>query len=60
MMWESHEEFKPFLDEAWQAGGKATSMVELKEKLGRVSGSLDGWMGENDLWACPKGDTHAQ
>jgi hypothetical protein len=43
LMWESHEQFKPHLDEVWQAKGKAGSMTQLQAKLARVSGSLGEW-----------------
>jgi hypothetical protein len=42
-MWESHEQFKPHLGEVWQGEGKAMSMQMLKDKLTRVSGSLETW-----------------
>jgi hypothetical protein len=43
LMWEKHDDFKPFLEESWQAEGKATTMGQLREKLTHVSGSLDRW-----------------
>jgi exonuclease III len=43
MMWEKHNQFKPHLDDAWKAEGKAMSMHQLQAKLTRVSGSLDRW-----------------
>jgi hypothetical protein len=43
VMWEHHEQFKPFLDDVWQAEGKATTMDQLQRKHARVSGSLDTW-----------------
>ena len=33
IMWESHDQFKPHLDEVWQEGGRASSMHQLQEKL---------------------------
>jgi hypothetical protein len=41
VMWEGHENFKPFLEGAWAAEGKASSMGQLQEKLAKVSDSLD-------------------
>jgi hypothetical protein len=41
IMWESHEELKPHLIDVWQEEGKATSMSQLKDKLTKVSGSLE-------------------
>jgi hypothetical protein len=43
VMWERHDDFRPFLDEAWRADGKATTMTQLKDKLERVSSSLGSW-----------------
>jgi hypothetical protein len=43
LMWKKHESFKPFLDDKWQEGGKATTIQQLKGKLDRVSGSLEHW-----------------
>ncbi|XP_071680036.1 uncharacterized protein [Lolium perenne] len=42
-MWVKHDQFKPFLDESWQAEGKAVSMQQLQQKLSRISGSLESW-----------------
>jgi hypothetical protein len=43
MMWEKHEDFQPFLKDAWTSEGKAETMSQLKEKLHRMSGSLCTW-----------------
>jgi hypothetical protein len=43
LMWETHDQFKPFFDDVWKVDGKATTMSQLREKLTRVSGSLDSW-----------------
>ncbi|XP_071685015.1 uncharacterized protein [Lolium perenne] len=43
VIWEGHEQFKPFLVDARQAEGKAEAMRELKQKLTRVSGFLGSW-----------------
>jgi hypothetical protein len=43
MMWEAHEKFAPFLEDAWKAEGKVGTMSQLKEKLTHLSGSLEGW-----------------
>jgi hypothetical protein len=43
IMWESHDQFKPFIGDTWAAQGQATTMGELKQKLASVSSSLDVW-----------------
>lgn len=43
VMWESHENFKLFLNDVWKADGKAETMGQLQQKLTKVSGSLGGW-----------------
>jgi hypothetical protein len=43
MMWEKHEDFQPFLNDAWKSEGKAETMSQLKDKLHRMSGSLSTW-----------------
>jgi hypothetical protein len=43
IMWENHNQFKPFLDDVWQAEGKASNMIQLQAKLTRVLGSLNDW-----------------
>jgi hypothetical protein len=40
IMWESHENFVSALDNAWKEHGKATTLVELQEKLVVVTGVL--------------------
>jgi hypothetical protein len=42
-MWESHDRFKPHLDEVWQEEGKALSMHQLQCKLEKLLGSLADW-----------------
>jgi hypothetical protein len=42
-MWENHNQFKSFLDDVWQAEGKASNMIQLQAKLIRVLGSLNDW-----------------
>jgi hypothetical protein len=39
-MWEIHENFVSALDNAWNEHGKATTLVELQEKLVVVTGVL--------------------
>ena len=41
-MWESHEDFNPWLGEVWQ-GDKATTLTDLQRKLTSVAGQLEGW-----------------
>ena len=42
IMWESHEDFNPWLGEVWQ-GDKATTLADLQRKLTSVAGQLEGW-----------------
>jgi DNA repair exonuclease SbcCD ATPase subunit len=43
LMWESHEKFKPHLDDVWKEDGKAVSMAQLQKKFARLSESLGHW-----------------
>ncbi|XP_071677059.1 uncharacterized protein [Lolium perenne] len=43
LMWEKHENFRPHLEEVWDAEGQARSMGDLQQKLERVSKSHDSW-----------------
>jgi hypothetical protein len=42
-MWESHEDFTPWMSNAWQEGDKARTAQELHRKLVAVTKKLDGW-----------------
>ncbi|XP_071679953.1 uncharacterized protein [Lolium perenne] len=43
IMWETHEIFGATLEHIWQQRGKATTLVELQEKINAVTGSLQNW-----------------
>lgn len=43
VMWESHENFIPWMSNAWQEEEKAMTMCELQRKLAAVTRKLDGW-----------------
>jgi hypothetical protein len=43
VMWESHENFSPWMFNAWQEEKKATTVQELHRKLAAVTRKLDGW-----------------
>ena len=53
VMWESHEDFTPWMSNAWQEGDKARTAQELHRKLVAVTKKLDGW-GRN-VWPCQVG-----
>lgn len=42
LMWETHEDFSPWLSELWQ-GDKALTLNELHQKLASTAGRLDNW-----------------
>jgi hypothetical protein len=42
-MWETHAEFSPMMQQAWQDAGKAVTVQELQNKLTNVAGHLQGW-----------------
>jgi hypothetical protein len=42
-MWETHTEFSPMMQQAWQDAGKAVTVHELQKKLTDVAGQLQGW-----------------
>jgi hypothetical protein len=42
-MWETHTEFSPMMQQAWQDAGKAVTVQELQKKLIDVVGQLQGW-----------------
>ena len=46
VMWESHEDFSPWMFNAWQEEEKATTVQELQRKLTAVTRKLDSW-GDN-------------
>jgi hypothetical protein len=43
VMWESHENFKPWMANAWQEEGKAKTVQDLHRELAAVTSKLDGW-----------------
>ena len=43
VMWESHEDFSPWMFNAWQEEEKATTVQELQRKLTAVTRKLDSW-----------------
>jgi hypothetical protein len=43
MMWETHSEFTPMMQQVWQDAGAATTTMDLQRKLTDVSSQLQGW-----------------
>jgi len=43
IMWESHNDFAPWMINTWQEAGKASTLQELQRKLSGVTGRLDEW-----------------
>jgi hypothetical protein len=58
VMWEHHEQFKPFLDDVWQAEGRQRQWTSSRENSLE---SLDHWvLGAGYIWARQKGDQDPQ
>lgn len=43
MMWETHQEFFPMLEKVWKEERSASSVEDIKLKLGRLASALAGW-----------------
>ena len=43
VIWESHEDFSPWMFNAWKEEEKATTVQELQRKLTAVTRKLDSW-----------------
>ena len=43
LMWESHDDLKPFVATSWSKTARATSVAQMKEKLDDLSGDLASW-----------------